>query len=236
MGALSRMDARFDAPRDVRLQHAGSRPTPDVPRSDCRAQRACVEFVARPGNRPGDSLPANRENRPRGPSHSPERALSAPPIVRTRASCSQSTSRHASSSRYRTSAANLPPHPSGDRRAHASATVPSQQVASKRWLPVRDKASREHLCGGSPLDVGLRERQGPTPIAGGLKSDVPATLSVGCSDYRCGRPAAQRKSHVSNGMHELRPNALTSTGCTSRLDTWSVRLASIRQWGAQAST
>ena len=53
-------------------------------------------------------------------------------------------------------------------------------------------------------------------LAGGLKSDVSATLSVGRSDYRCGRPVAQRKSHVSNRMQELRPNALTSTRCTSR--------------------
>ena len=148
MGALSPADPRLGGPRDVRLQHAGSRPTPDVPRSDCRAQRACVEFVARPGNRPGDSLPANRERRPRGASHSPEWTLSAPSIVPTRASGSQSTSRDASSSRFRISPANLRSHPRGDGRAQAFATVPSNEVASKRWLPVSDRESREHLGWG----------------------------------------------------------------------------------------
>ena len=214
------MHPRCGGPRDVRLQHAGSRPTSDVLWSYCRPRRRCVEFIARPGNCPGDSLPANRERRPRSASHSPEWALSAPPIaLRSSATRSQDTPRDASRSRFRISAANLPPHRGGDKRGHASATVPSQQVASKRSLPVRGRESRELLGAGAPLNVRLWERQGPTDtIAVGLKSDASATLSVGRSDYRCGGSAAQKKSYVSNRMQELRPNALTSTGCTSRTD------------------
>ena len=220
MRAVSPPDTRFGRPRDVSLQNAGSRPTRDVPRSDYRARRACVECVARPGHRSGDSLTANRENRPRGASHSPEWGLPAPPTVRTRAARSQSTSRNATSFRHRNrkSTADLPPHTGGDPRAHASATVTSLQVASKCWLPVRDWESRELPGRGSPLDVRLHERQGPTPTAAGLKSDVTSTLSAGGSDYGCGRPDARRKSRVSNWMVTLRPNAFTSTGCTSRTD------------------
>ena len=54
------------APRKRGLQHAGSRPTTGVPGSDCGAGRYGVKFIVRPGNRPGYSLTADREGRPRG--------------------------------------------------------------------------------------------------------------------------------------------------------------------------
>ena len=60
------------------LQHAGSRPTTGVPRSDCGAGRHGVEFIVRPGNRPGYSLTANREGRPRGATSSATGADLAP--------------------------------------------------------------------------------------------------------------------------------------------------------------
>ena len=218
MGALSRADTRFRRPRDVRLQDAGSRPTPDALRSDCRDQGAFVEFVARPWNRPGEPLSANRENRPRGASHSLAWAPSAPSLVPTGASGSKSTSRNANISRLRISVANLPPQSGGDRRVPTRAAVASPQLASKGWLPVCDRESQEFPSRGSSLDICLRERQGPTPTAGGLRASVPETLAAGCPTYRCGKSAEQKNYRTSNGMHGIHPNATVSTGCTSRGD------------------
>ena len=59
-------DALNPHTRERGLQHAGSQPTTGVPRSDCGAEHHGVEFIVRPGNRPGSSLTANREGRPRG--------------------------------------------------------------------------------------------------------------------------------------------------------------------------
>ena len=97
---------RLRPPSRIRLErgprsphHAGQWPTTYVPRTDRGAGCSSVEFDARSGNCPGDSLPANGKGRPRGVSSSTTttailsaRACSIPPMCgRLLQRCTMST-------------------------------------------------------------------------------------------------------------------------------------------------